>query len=36
MIVTPGSSNKTRHRPCSFIALMPRLTESKKKKAKAG
>jgi len=24
-----------RHRPCSFIELMPRLTESKKKKAKA-
>ena len=24
-----------RHRPCSFIVLMPRLTESKKKKAKA-
>jgi molybdenum cofactor biosynthesis protein B len=25
-----------RHRPSSFIELMPRLTESKKKKAKAG
>jgi len=25
-----------RHRPCSFIELTPRLTESKKKKAKAG
>ena len=24
-----------RHRPCSFIEIMPRLTESKKKKAKA-
>jgi len=24
-----------RHRPCSFVEIMPRLTESKKKKAKA-